>query len=164
MMRSFLLAPCLLICLACATPIPFPLESLEEGMTTETVRENFGAPEATNRRWDIGDGPAVINGPAVLTGVSWTYVHGIYVYEMPIVLDFEEEKLVRWEVLPLDPVVRTIGWQGWKEGGWLWEAGPLADFHRRQDQRFWTLMMDYQQHKKDENHHKKGHTHHHGHK
>ena len=35
MLRSFLLVPCLLICLACATP--FPLDSLEEGMTAETV-------------------------------------------------------------------------------------------------------------------------------
>jgi hypothetical protein len=42
--RTVLLIPCLLICLVCATP--FPIENLEEGMTTETVRERFGAPEA----------------------------------------------------------------------------------------------------------------------
>ena len=41
MLRSFLLVPCLLICLACATPTPtpFPIEKLAKGMTTETVRE-----------------------------------------------------------------------------------------------------------------------------
>ena len=44
MLRSFFLAPCLLICLACATPLP--IESLEAGMTYETVREKFGEPEA----------------------------------------------------------------------------------------------------------------------
>ena len=38
-----LLIPCLLLLLACATP--FPIESLEEGMTTQTVRESFGEPE-----------------------------------------------------------------------------------------------------------------------
>ena len=37
--RTVLLIPCLLICLACATP--FPIEDLEEGMTDETVRESF---------------------------------------------------------------------------------------------------------------------------
>ena len=42
--RSLLLPPSLAICLACATP--FPIDDLEEGMTTETARENFGAPEA----------------------------------------------------------------------------------------------------------------------
>ena len=45
MLRSFLLLPCLLICLACATP--FPIESLEEGMTAEAVRAEFGEPEST---------------------------------------------------------------------------------------------------------------------
>ena len=38
------LAPCLLICLSCATPTRFPIASLKEGMAAETVRENFGAP------------------------------------------------------------------------------------------------------------------------
>ena len=35
--RSLLLAPCLLICLACATP--FPLDTLKEGMTMEQATE-----------------------------------------------------------------------------------------------------------------------------
>jgi hypothetical protein len=38
-----LLVLSLVICLACATP--FPVDSLEEGMTTETVRAEFGEPE-----------------------------------------------------------------------------------------------------------------------
>lgn len=61
-----LLAPSLLICLACATP--FPIENLEEGMTAETVRENFGEPEAIDTVWD----------PTTWTydaESSWTYVH-----------------------------------------------------------------------------------------
>ena len=37
--RTVLLVPCLLTCLACATPRTFPFENLEEGMTTEMVRE-----------------------------------------------------------------------------------------------------------------------------
>ena len=57
--RAVLLIPCLLICVACATP--FPLESLEEGMTTGTVRENFGEPEA-------------ISWPGRAES-SWRYVH-----------------------------------------------------------------------------------------
>ena len=58
--RDVLLVPGLLICLACATP--FPIESLEEGMTAETVRESFGAPEA------IETNPEGMES-------SWTYVH-----------------------------------------------------------------------------------------
>ena len=44
--RVVLLAPCLLICLACATP--FPLENLEKGMTMEQATEAFGEPSSTN--------------------------------------------------------------------------------------------------------------------
>ena len=43
--RMVLVVPCLLICLACATPFPF--EKLEEGMTTEAVRQEFGEPDST---------------------------------------------------------------------------------------------------------------------
>ena len=55
-----LLLPCLLLFLACATP--FPIESLEEGMRTETVRESFGEPEA------IKTEPGGVES-------SWSYVH-----------------------------------------------------------------------------------------
>jgi hypothetical protein len=43
MARSFLLAPCLLICLACATP--FRSAELEEGMTKDEVRALLGEPD-----------------------------------------------------------------------------------------------------------------------
>jgi hypothetical protein len=46
MLRSFLLASCLLVCLACATA--FPIESLEKGMTMELATEAFGEPSSTN--------------------------------------------------------------------------------------------------------------------
>ncbi len=45
MLRSFLLIPCLLIGLACATQ--FPLDSLEEGMTMVQATEAFGEPSST---------------------------------------------------------------------------------------------------------------------
>ena len=41
-----LLASCLLMCLACATPCP--IESLEKGMTMEQATEAFGEPIPTN--------------------------------------------------------------------------------------------------------------------
>ena len=43
--RSLLLAACLLICLACATP--FPLDSLEVDMTMVQATEAFGEPSST---------------------------------------------------------------------------------------------------------------------
>ena len=85
--RTVLLAPCLLICLACATP--FPLENLEFGMTTEAVREEFGAPEATEADFR-GDGKS-----------CWTYLHWEQDWSgfarKAVLLDFEEGKLVFWE-------------------------------------------------------------------
>ncbi len=121
MMRSFLLAPCLLICLACATP--FPLDSLEKGMTYETVRENFGEPEATGIEppygvatfwtyppheetgWGIlifPPGHTASMGMESRTGGSWG---DAYVIEKPlVVLHFEDEKLVRWEVVKPAPI------------------------------------------------------------
>ena len=59
LMGVVLLIPCLLVYLACATP--FPLDSLEEGMTTEAVREKFGAPE------DVQTAPEGVE-------PFWTYV------------------------------------------------------------------------------------------
>ncbi len=147
MLRSFLLAPCLLICLACATP--FPIENLEEGMTTETVRENFGAPEAIETK------PEGVES-------DWTYVHeeldgfftsvlwpmaplfvaaswllnfewdDPYMRTSDVILHFEDEKLARWEVIKPVPAVSS-------GSNWLWQQ-----------------QMDWQ-------HHQQGHTHHHGH-
>ena len=44
--RSLLLAPGLLICLACATP--FPLDNVEVNMTMAQATEAFGEPSSTN--------------------------------------------------------------------------------------------------------------------
>ena len=141
-MRSLLLAPCLLISLACATPLP--LDSLEEGMTTEAVRENFGEPEANSTTEPEG------------MDSSWSYVHeernwantvvfssvllphcilltpfiaffddghlcfSWSVERKPVVLQFAEGKLASWEVLP-DP--RGSVWDqpgGYSGYDWSW--------------------------------------------
>ena len=113
MLRSFLLIPCLLIGLACATP--FPLDSLEEGMTMETVREEFGAPEAietgpegTESSWKYLDErlswqmfifpQALLSIPicAAIPDKPWDCQ---YIYSVPVLLRFEGEKLARWEVI-----------------------------------------------------------------
>jgi hypothetical protein len=103
-----------LICVSCATPFPF--ESLEEGMTVEAVRENFGEPEAMEAESGV-------------TESCWSYVHekqnwpgtlflswglplavpltafvgcpwnAFYVERSMVLLDFEREKLIRWEVV-----------------------------------------------------------------
>ncbi len=136
MLRFFLLVPCVLICLACATP--FPLDSLEEGMTTEAMRANFGEPEANSttepegmdsswsyvheeRNWfntvlfsSILLPHCILFTPFILSGdghpcFSW------YVDREPVVLQFAEGKLASWEVLP-DP--RGSVWdQGWYSPG-----------------------------------------------
>jgi hypothetical protein len=159
MLRSFLLVPCLLIGLACATP--FPLDSLEEGMTMETVREEFGAPEA------IETEPGGVE-------VSWSYVHeeqivkntvmastilvphciiftpfmligeghpcfSYTVERKPVVLHFAEGKLARWEVLP-DPLPGF-----WDQGGYYQAPFPS------------TMTFPGI----DAAHHAKGHKHHH---
>ena len=106
--RTVLLVPCLLICLACATPFPF--ESLEEGMTADTVRERFGDPEAmegwpvTRACWSYKHEERIFllfplapitSGWCVLIGLPW---HCIWVDTSMVLLDFQEEKLVGWEV------------------------------------------------------------------
>ena len=122
MLRSFLLAPCLLICLACATPFPF--ESLEEGMTAEAVREKFGEPEAMDTEpegvdsswtylheeqiWDETVLFYSIGIPHCIIFTAWMpFVEGHPCYSWiverkPVVLQFSEGKLTSWEVLP-DP-------------------------------------------------------------
>jgi hypothetical protein len=59
--RVVLLVPCLLACLACATS--FPIENLEEGMTHETVRAEFGEPESIEAK------------PGLFGDSCWRYVH-----------------------------------------------------------------------------------------
>ncbi len=103
-----LLIPCLLVCLSCATPFPF--DKLEEGLSAETVLTELGPPEAIQ----VGLGDA---------GPCWCYVHekqmwtntisfpitpfmipfmktwsDAYFTREEVVLHFEEEKLVRWNL------------------------------------------------------------------
>ena len=111
--RTVLLVPCLLICLACATP--FPVENLEEGMTPEAVLERFGEPRTmetnpvgldsywtyANRELEVG---AVIIGwplAPLFVAVSWLpnfEWDDPYMSRSEVMLRFEGEKLARWEV------------------------------------------------------------------
>jgi hypothetical protein len=162
MVRSFLLAPYLLICLACATPFPF--ENLETGMTAETVSQKFGAPVVSGRgvkqasSFPPKAGQVFLAPPGFITFSTWTYIHeeldpllppvgpmplrvavasfwGVtffwvcpfakrgasllgpinwtcwWVSREPVVLHFEEEKLVRWELLPDIRQGTTASWQ-----------------------------------------------------
>ena len=135
MLRSFLLAPCLLICLACATPTPFPVENLKVGMTTKEVRQSVGEPRFNHlgkvwiytherENWDWLFFPTVISGD--------------------VFLHFHEEKLIQWQVT--EPVVSS----GYNPNS------ALDKLQRQQNQWFRD-----QQGIKDYQHHKKEHTHHH---
>ena len=110
-MRSFLLAACLLICLACATP--FPIDSLEEGMTTDEIRQAFGEPEniLDDKIWiytheeldwfpreELGRFPSTPDDDLVKVNKTRVYLH------------FEGESLARWRVGPLGPqgIEKTI--------------------------------------------------------
>ncbi len=160
--RVVLLVPWLLICLACATP--FPVENLEKGMTTETVRENFGAPEyiGTKRgsvvtRWyyvdeeqawflTIMSSTAFLPHCLLLTAATmpfgaehWCADFIPTVEEGEVVLHFEDERLARWEVIEPVPVVSS---------GYTYQD-PFPST---------TLFPT-----RDIKHHKKGHKHHHGH-
>ena len=130
MMRSFLtrlsssvaqgslLTPCLLICLACATPFPF--ENLQEGMTTEAVLEKFGEPKATEARgaqscwtyWNeeqdwfgtffpISPLGTLLSAPFYPT--TWD---GWYIIRNSVFLHFYEEKLVNW--VAIEPNATTL--------------------------------------------------------
>ena len=151
-----LLIPCLLVCLACATP--FPVENLEKDMTAEAVRENFGAPEATRgagSSWTYVDEQqawfitvmsstfflvhcAITTAATMPFGAEhWCSALMPTVEEGQVVLHFEDERLARWEVIEPVPVVSS---------GYV----PLgASF-----QGFQGIDMQ---------HHQKGHKHHHGH-
>jgi len=95
--RSFLLVPCLLICLACATPTPFPVENLKVGMTTKEVRQSVGEPRFNH------------------LGKTWIYTHEErdwvgFVIKKDVFLHFDEEKLVQWQVTePFPPPVVSSG-------------------------------------------------------
>jgi hypothetical protein len=77
-----LLILCLLICLACATP--FPVETLEEGMTPLAVQQAVGEP-----RFIAPNG-------------VWIYTHEEQnvggVVQKDVFLHFDGERLVQWQV------------------------------------------------------------------
>ena len=111
---TVLVAPCLLMCLACATP--FPIERLETGMTAEGVREAVGEPEAieaqpggTTSSWEYEHEEfdlltTVVTLPwtplfpalVVLFDIEW---NDFYTQSREVILHFEEDHLARWEVL-----------------------------------------------------------------
>ncbi len=114
--RTVLLVPCLLICLACATPFPF--DKLEEGMTAESVRKEFGAPKAEEAVFAWSGGATscwtywheeqdwiatsllpfawiiVIPGHALAPGHTWD---AWFLVRNSVFLHFQEEKLLYWE-------------------------------------------------------------------
>ncbi len=178
MLRSFLLAPCLLICLACATP--FPLDSLEKGMTYETVRENFGEPESIETEPPFG------------VATFWTYAHEEtfwqaflfpqfllsipicaaipdvqwdcgYVSSRPLLLHFEEEKLARWEVIR--PVYVDDFTTDYPDYGHMFserDDSPVKDaIHHARGHKEHHVDHDDDNPVKDAVHHKEGHEHHH---
>ena len=146
--RTVLLVPCLLICLSCATP--FPIESLEKGMTAETARENFGAPEAIETKpegvdtswtyvdekqmWQMFIFPQAIIAIPILALISDTPWDYLYVTRRTVLLHFEDERLARWNV-----------------GEFSWTPSPASFSSRPTFQGM------------DAAHHAQGHTHHHGH-
>ncbi len=160
-----LLIPCLLIGLACATP--FPIENLEKGMTAETVREKFGAPESVETE------PGGV-------GSSWTYVDeeldpdrasfgwflapffaavsvfsdwewdDPYMRTKDVVLHF------RWESEGPTPARYSLA--GWEVIRPVFISGYAYSPAWQQQQPQWT----WQQMEKDIKHHKKGHKHHQG--
>jgi hypothetical protein len=159
MLRSFLLALCLLIGLACATP--FALDSLEEGMTTETVREKFGEPEAIETKpggvepsWTyLHEDQAwsstiafsslflphcIIMSPLVwLDGEHWCFRW--YVKRKPVVLQFVDGKLASWEVLP-DP--RGSFWDQQSDGS-RWPSSS-SHFQREMEQQMNDFIIQQQ--------------------
>lgn len=112
--RAFLLIPCLLICLSCATP--FPIERLEEGMTADSVREAVGEPEAieaepggTMSSWAYGykefdllttlfalPWTPFVPVLSLLPNLEWD---DFYTQPTVVTLHFEEDQLARWEVI-----------------------------------------------------------------
>lgn len=111
--RVVLLVPCLLSCLACATPFRF--ENLKHRMPAEAVREKFGAAKATeaaagtaefcwtywheDQDWLQTFFPfTLLSIPlaALAPGITWK---AWYAPRSAVLLDFREEKLVRWEVV-----------------------------------------------------------------
>ncbi len=123
--RSLPLLPFLAICLACATPTPFPVENLKVGMTTKEVRQSVGEPRFNH------------------LGKTWIYTHEEqdwvgFVVRKDVFLHFDEEKLVQWQVTEPFPAVSS----GISEDDWDW-----------MDQHQWDRSKDARHHKKGHKHH-----------
>ena len=128
-------------------------------MTAENVQETFGAPESVGNEPPYGVGtfwtyphektdwgmfifPQVLLSIPILAvwpGRSWDES---YVKEIPLVLHFEDEKLVRWQVTEPVPAVSSG-----------YDALAAQEKYQKQV-REWQRIKDIK-------HHKKGHTHHH---
>ena len=117
------LVPCLLACLACTTPTPFPVDSLEEGMTPETVRVEFGEPESVKHEWHWGSEPT----PRLV--IRWHYEA-----RRPVVLYFEADELVRW--VEIGSEIRSEG---------VDVSKTLKEY--QEQQRHWQRMKDIGDHK-----------------
>ena len=134
--RTVLLVPCLLVCLACATPTPFPFEKLEEDMTAESVRAEIGEPESIIEEWHWGSEPT---GRLV---IRWHYTHEEGIWgggETPVVLYFEEDKLVRWVEIESE-----------SESGGYDATKALKEY--QDQQQHWRRMKDIGDHKKRRKH------------
>ena len=154
MLRSFLLAPCLLVCLACATP--FPLDRLEKGMTYETVREKFGEPDSTwthswgaesswtytheETDWGMFIFPHVILSIPICAAIPDVQWDCGYVSSRPLHLHFEAEHLVRWEVVKPVPVVSSGNWIGEQFRNDCWTLNPILDDSSKD---FWCHKQGY---------------------
>lgn len=161
----------LLFCLACAKP--FPLDDLEEGMSAATAWTKFGEPRAIEadpdgfeaswtygheeQAWFVTVMSSTVFLPHCVVATAVTLPFGAEhwcaiiptVEEGSVVLHFEGEKLVRWDVTePSLPVVSSSYYD------------PVFDEFQRQQQQWHQEMIDRAI---DIKHHKKGHTHHHGH-
>lgn len=167
--RTVFLVPCLLVCLACVTPTPFPIENLEKGMTPEAVRVEFGEPELIEtvpggEKWSLWTyeneqqnwfntaifSTVLLPHCIILTAATMPFgaehwCAGIvsYVEEGSVILLFEKEKLAGWTVR--DPPVVP------------YHDLDLAGIMQQQRDQQWFRDQQW----RDYEHHKKGHDHHH---
>jgi hypothetical protein len=113
----FLLIPCLLLCLACATPFPF--DRLEEGMTVEFVVENFGAPDA------------IYTKPGSMQ--SWSYVHE----EQSWVMTALTSSILLPLCIFISAVTMPFGEEHWCAGSNVEEHVAVLDFEAWKLTRWW---------------------------
>jgi hypothetical protein len=143
--RTVLLVPCLLVCLACATP--FPIEQLEPGITMSTVQEKFGPSAAAEtdclsyrhekQDWFFTFHPLVplfIPITVAFEGMTWSEAaHSIYIHDRMLLIDFEEGQLSGSEIIkPVSDgyscTPSTYGPDPVNPGGmWVWSGGGCSN-------------------------------------